>query len=78
MMKTIDLRAMRCPMSLIIVKQFLLKEKKIKSLSNNHVVSLVFDNNQAMNDVSLYLEKKGYSYSVTQQDDITTLVVRLS
>lgn len=77
-MKTIDLRALRCPMSLIIVKQSLLNEKKIKSLSNNHFVSLIFDNNQAMNDISLYLEKKGYSYSVTQQDDITTLVVRLS
>lgn len=76
-MKTIDLRAMRCPMSLIIVKQFLLTEKNKKSEVNDNLLSLIFDNNQSMNDISLYLSKKGYSYSVTQQDDITTLVVRL-
>ena len=77
-MKIIDLRAMRCPMSLIVVKQFLFSQNNVISSSESSSVCLLFDNYQSMQDITLYLDKKGYNYAINEQDNTTKLVIHLS
>ena len=75
-MKTIDLRTTRCPMSLVILKQFLLEQQKSTSITNRSRFPLLFKNQHAMQDVIRYLEKKSYHYSTSEGDNSATIVVQ--
>ncbi|WP_354624785.1 sulfurtransferase TusA family protein [Psychromonas sp. MME2] len=77
-MKIIDLQSMRCPMSLIIVKQFLLAQKKVISITESHSACLLFDNYRSLQDIKDYFDKKGYQYVINEHENIIKLVIHFS
>jgi len=56
-MKPLDLRKIRCPMALVLLKQQLLK------LEINDTLEVLFIDQSVMKDILLYLDKKNYTYS---------------
>ena len=59
-MNHLDLRKIRCPLALVLLKQQLLK------LEINNTLEVLFINQKAMQDIKLYLDKKNYTYSCEQ------------
>lgn len=66
-MDNLDLRNVRCPLALILLKQKLL----IPNTKTD--IQVQFSNQTAMQDICLYLDKKNYCYSCYQN----TLLVKL-
>ncbi|TEW53702.1 sulfurtransferase TusA family protein [Psychromonas sp. RZ22] len=66
-MVDLDLREVRCPMALVLLKQQLIKMKI------NECINIKFSNQQAMQDICLYLDKKNYCYLCEQN----TLLIKL-
>jgi len=56
-MKPLDLRKIRCPMALVLLKQQLLK------LEINDTLEVLFIDQAVMKDILLYLDKKNYTYN---------------
>jgi len=56
-MNRLDLRQIRCPMALVLLKQQLLK------LEINDTLEVLFIEQSVMQDILLYLDKKNYTYS---------------
>ena len=78
-MEVLDLRNKRCPMSLIMLKRYLLLQNntaKINILPSKELC-LFFSNQQAMQDIILYLDKKNYNYSTNTLDDPYSLLIQL-
>lgn len=71
-MEIIDLRTTRCPISLVLLKKFLLAQQKTVAPAQMSL-SLLFANQQAMQDILRYLDKKGGKYSTNKQDNSVTL-----
>jgi len=67
-MYCLDLRNIRCPLALVLLKQTLIKA------DHTAAIKVLFSNQAAMQDIRLYLDKKNYCYSCDQ----TTLLVKLS
>ena len=67
-MYCLDLRNIRCPLALVLLKQTLIKTE------HSADIKILFSNQAAMQDLRLYLDKKNYCYSCDQ----TTLLVKLS
>ena len=59
-MNCLDLRKIRCPLALVLLKQQLLK------LEVNMTLEVLFINQKAMQDILLYLDKKNHTYSCEQ------------
>lgn len=67
-MYCLDLRNIRCPLALVLLKQTLIKTE------HSSGVKILFSSQAAMHDIQLYLDKKNYCYSCDQ----TTLLVTVS
>lgn len=61
--KIVDLRQKQCPMLLVSLKCFLLQCENDLAYQDIRQVELLFSTGQAMKDIILYLDKKGYHYS---------------
>lgn len=61
-MQVLDLRNVRCPLALVLLKQFFLTLES----ANNSRISVLFSNQDAMSDIRLYLEQQKYSYCIEQ------------
>ena len=59
-MNRLDLRQVRCPMALVLLKQQLLK------LEINDTLEVLFIEQSVMQDILLYLDKKNYTYCKKQ------------
>lgn len=66
-MQTLDLRHVRCPLALILLKQ------KLLTLTYNTQVSVVFSSSSAIKDIQLYLDKKNYCYRCDQNTLLITV-----
>jgi len=79
-MEVLDLRNKRCPMSLITLKRYLLLQNKAAKIKipSDIELCLLFSNQQAMQDIILYLDKKNYNYSTNTLDDPYSLLIQLS
>jgi|GEM_PF-2795817 len=77
-MKIIDLRAKQCPMALVTLKRFLLLEKGTPEQAKTSQLCVLFANKQAMQDIILYLDKKGYYYSVPVLDCNFSLIIEVN
>jgi len=69
MAHSLDLRNKRCPLALILLKQQLLK------IDLNEVISVLFSDQEAMQDILLYLDKKNYHYRCEQKQIIISVNV---
>ncbi|MFT6984592.1 MAG: TusA-related sulfurtransferase [Psychromonas sp.] len=77
-MEIIDLREKQCPMALVTLKRFLLLHNERAEPSRRRQVCALFANKQAMQDIILYLDKKGYYYSMSVLDSNVSLVIEVS
>ena len=77
-MDILDLQKMRCPMSLVKLKRYLLLYDTSSNKQQGSQLCLLFSNQQAMQDIILYLDKKMYDYSSVITDKQVTLVIRIS
>ncbi len=75
-MEIIDLRTKQCPMALVILKRYLL-QNDIAEKSKISRLCVLFSNEQAMQDIMLYLDKKGYDYSTSVLDNNVSLHMQL-
>lgn len=66
-MQSLDLRQIRCPLALVLLKQQLLV------LDNGSRLEVLFSNQVAIQDVRLYLDKKNYCYHCNQNTLLITL-----
>jgi len=66
-MQSLDLRNVRCPLALVLLKQ------KLHMFNANTSIQVQFSNQASMQDIRLYLDKKNYCYSCYQN----TLLVKL-
>lgn len=55
-MQNLDLRQYRCPFALLLLKQ------QLQVLASNSALKVLFSNQDAMQDIRLYLDKKNYYY----------------
>jgi len=55
-MQSLDLRQHRCPLALLLLKQ------ELQVLESNNTLKVLFSNQDAMQDIHLYLDKKNYHY----------------
>lgn len=76
-MEIIDLRKTRCPISLVMLKRHLLLEKENLLKSGKTRIGMLFSNEQAMQDIILYLDKNGYDYSTSVEDNQPSLFMQL-
>jgi TusA-related sulfurtransferase len=77
-METLDLQKIRCPMSLVKLKRYLLLHDTSSNKQQDRQLCLLFSNQQAMQDIILYLDKKSYDYSSAITDKQVALVMRIS
>ncbi|PKH04129.1 hypothetical protein CXF72_02695 [Psychromonas sp. MB-3u-54] len=77
-MEILDLQKMRCPMSLVKLKRYLLLYDRSSNKQQDSQLCLLFSNQQAMQDIILYLDKKMYDYSSVITDKQVTLVMRIN
>ncbi len=77
-MEILDLQKMRCPMSLIKLKCYLLAHEKSSNKQPDSQLCLLFSHQEAMHDIILYLGKKKYDYSIDLTDNQVSLVMRIS
>jgi len=75
-MEILDLQKMRCPMSLITLKRYLLLHNSASSKQADNQLRLLFSNQQAAQDIILYLDKKMYDYSIVVSDNQVILVMQ--
>jgi TusA-related sulfurtransferase len=75
--EVLDLRNERCPMSLITFKRYLLLQDKATGIQAVTQLCLLFSNQQAMQDITLYLDKKNYYYSENIRNDSCSLMIQL-
>ena len=66
-MQSLDLRQVRCPLALVLLKQQLL------TLDTNASIEVLFSNQVAIQDIRRYLDKKNYCYHRNQN----TLLIKL-
>ena len=66
-MQSLDLRQVRCPLALVLLKQQLL------TLDINASIEVLFSNQVAIQDIRRYLDKKNYCYHCNQN----TLLIKL-
>jgi len=66
-MPSLDLRKVRCPLALVLLKQ------QLHILDVNSTLSVLFEHPQAMQDIKLYLNKKNYNYYCEQNRLLITL-----
>ncbi|MEL0658922.1 sulfurtransferase TusA family protein [Psychromonas arctica] len=66
-MQSLDLRQVRCPLALVLLKQQLL------TLDTNASIEVLFSNQVAIQDIRRYLDKKNYCYHCNQN----TLLIQL-
>ncbi|WP_137297798.1 sulfurtransferase TusA family protein [Psychromonas sp. SP041] len=66
-MQSLDLRQIRCPLALVLLKQQLLV------LDNGSHLEVLFSNQAAIQDIRLYLDKKNYCYRGNQNTLLITL-----
>ncbi|WP_166739294.1 sulfurtransferase TusA family protein [Psychromonas algicola] len=66
-MKRLDLREIRCPLALVLLKQQLL------TLETNHTLEVLFVDQAVMQDILLYLNKKNYTYNREKNKLFVTL-----
>ncbi|WP_298943011.1 sulfurtransferase TusA family protein [uncultured Psychromonas sp.] len=66
-MQSLDLRQIRCPLALVLLKQQLL------GLDNGTHLEVLFSNQVAIQDIRLYLDKKNYCYRCNQNTLLITL-----
>jgi len=66
-MQSLDLRQVRCPLALVLLKQQLL------TLDEKARVEVLFSNQIVIQDIRRYLDKKNYCYSCDQ----TTLLITI-
>lgn len=66
-MQSLDLCKVRCPLALVLLKQQLL------ILEANASIEVLFSNQDAMQDIRQYLNKKNYDYSRNKN----TLLIKL-
>ncbi|MEH6451772.1 MAG: sulfurtransferase TusA family protein [Psychromonas sp.] len=76
-MEVLDLTNERCPMSLIMLKRFLLSKANTITLDSDKKVSLLFSNPKAMQDIILYLDKKNYHYSEKTLEGSCSILIQL-
>ena len=72
----LDLRQKQCPMLLVSLKCFLLQCENDPVYQNIRQVELLFSTQQAMQDIILYLDKKGYHYSIDMVEYSVLLKLR--
>lgn len=77
-MEILDLQKMRCPMSLVKLKRYLLLHDRSSNKQQDSQLCLLFSNQQAMQDIILYLDKKMYGYSIIITANQVALVMRIS
>jgi TusA-related sulfurtransferase len=77
-MEILDLKKMRCPMSLVKLKGYLLAYDKSSNKQQDSQLCLLFSHQQAMHDIILYLDKKKYEYSIVITANQVSLVMRIS
>jgi len=65
-MQSLDLRKIRCPLALVLLKQQLL------TLDTNAQIEVLFSNADAIKDIRLYLDKKNYCYRCEQNTLLIT------
>ena len=75
-MEILDLQKMRCPMSLITLKRHLLLHNTASGNQPDSQLRLLFSNQQAAKDITLYLDKKMYDYSIVVNDNQVILVMQ--
>lgn len=66
-MNSLDLREVRCPLALVLLKQQLMVRDNLNEME------VIFANQQAMYDICLYLDKKNYCYHRVQNTLLITL-----
>jgi len=66
-MLSLDLRDIRCPLALILLKQ------RLHILEVNSTLTVLFSHADAMQDIKRYLNKKKYSYVCEQNSLLITL-----
>jgi TusA-related sulfurtransferase len=76
-MKTIDLRNQKCPMTLVILRRFLWLQNSTSKQPIMDQLCLLFSTQQAMQDIILYLDKKGYYYSTSVFENKISLLIKL-
>lgn len=76
-METLDLRDRQCPMALVLLKRFLLLQSDIVEAKKVAQLKVLFSNQQAMQDIILYLDRAGYNYSENQQETGFSLMIQL-
>lgn len=76
-MEVLDLTNKRCPMSLLLLKRFLLSNAGTVDSHLDKKIRLIFSNQQAMRDIILYLDKKNYRYSETILDGSYSILIQL-
>ncbi|MFT6925982.1 MAG: TusA-related sulfurtransferase [Psychromonas sp.] len=76
-MEILDLQNMRCPMSLVKLKRYLLMHDSPSNKPQDRKLCLLFSHQQAMQDIILYLDKKRYDYSIVITDNQASLVMRI-
>lgn len=76
-MQTIDLRNKRCPIALVILKRFFLLQNSLVKADRIKHLRVLFTNEQAMQDIMLYLDNKEYSYTTNITDENPSLFIRL-
>jgi TusA-related sulfurtransferase len=67
-MYSLDLRQIRCPLALVLLKQ------QLMVLNHGCQIKVLFTNQQAIADICLYLDKKNYCYSRQQN----TLLIEIN
>ncbi|WP_372881088.1 sulfurtransferase TusA family protein [Psychromonas sp.] len=77
-MEILDLQNMRCPMSLIKLKRYLLLHHTPSTKLQDHQLCLLFSSQQAMQDITLYLDKKMYDYSIIAGHNQVMLVMKIN
>ncbi len=73
-MQTLDLQKTRCPMSLVLLKSYLLAQNN--NGEYKHPVCLLFSNQAAMQDIMKYLDKKAFSYQIKRHSQPISLVLQ--
>lgn len=65
-MQELDLSKVRCPLALVLLKQ------QLNKLPEKSTIKLLFSDQQSMQDIIRYLEKKQFVYSVNEHVIIMT------
>jgi TusA-related sulfurtransferase len=70
-MNVLDLRSIRCPLALVTLKRHLLSTDDLKNSS----LKILFSNESAMADITLYLDKKAYQYQMIKDNNSLIITI---